>query len=94
MPGFTSCFGSRVGSSHISYFYFIAYIPVVLLVQALPISVLGIGVRDLTFVYLFSSLTPEKDELIAAALLTLFVRVVNGIVCIVIGDVAHKRLRR
>ncbi len=38
----------------VAYFYFIAFVPLIMIMEALPISIFGIGVRDYGYVFFFT----------------------------------------
>jgi len=45
---------SRALGADIPFYYFSAFVPIITLMEALPISIYGIGVRDYGYVYFFS----------------------------------------
>jgi uncharacterized protein (TIRG00374 family) len=45
---------SKALGADISFYYFSAFVPIITLMEALPISIYGIGVRDYGYVYFFS----------------------------------------
>lgn len=45
---------SRALGANIPFYYFSAFVPIITLMEALPISIYGIGVRDYGYVYFFS----------------------------------------
>lgn len=40
--------------AEVPYFYFIAFVPLIMIMEALPISIFGIGVRDYGYVFFFT----------------------------------------
>jgi uncharacterized protein (TIRG00374 family) len=59
--------------------YFMLFTPIVALVQLLPISLSGLGVREGTFQVLFTSVGVEAHDAVALSLLFYVVRVVTGL---------------
>lgn len=45
---------SKALGADIAFYYFSAFVPIITLMEALPISIYGIGVRDYGYVYFFS----------------------------------------
>ena len=56
---------------HVPFIYFCAFIPLITLIEAVPISIYGIGIRDLGYVYFFGKVGMTEVETRALALLYL-----------------------
>ncbi|MFC1461595.1 lysylphosphatidylglycerol synthase transmembrane domain-containing protein [Verrucomicrobiota bacterium] len=70
--------------------FFLAFVPIVAACNALPISFLGIGVRDVSFLYLMRTVGGDDERAIATTMLVLLVRVVSSIILLVLGHMAEK----
>lgn len=70
---------SRALGLDIDIRYFMLFTPIVALVQLLPISLSGLGVREGTFQVLFTSVGVEAHDAVALSLLFYVVRVVMGL---------------
>ena len=46
----------------VPYFYFIAFVPLIMIMEALPISIFGIGVRDYGYVFFFTQVGMSDIE--------------------------------
>ncbi len=46
----------------VAYFYFIAFVPLIMIMEALPISIFGIGVRDYGYVFFFTQVGMSDIE--------------------------------
>ena len=57
----------------VPFLYFMIFIPVVFFVDALPISVLGVGSRDYALIYLFGLLNMTKEAMVSVSLLILLI---------------------
>ncbi len=64
----------------ISYFYFLAFVPLITLLEALPISIYGIGIRDAGYVFFFSWAGMGNLQTRSLALLFLAVTVVYALI--------------
>lgn len=58
--------------------YFIIFVPIVSAVSTLPISIGGLGLRDVTTVYFFSKIGIEKSAAFSMSLIAFFFMVVIG----------------
>lgn len=61
--------GSLALNQHIDAAYFFIFVPVIILLAVLPISVAGIGVREGAFVYFFSQVGMSASEAFTLSLL-------------------------
>lgn len=68
---------------------FPAFVPIVAACTLLPISVLGIGVRDFSFLYLMRTVGANDERVIATTMLVLFVRLVLALSLIVYRHIAE-----
>lgn len=59
---------------HVSFLYFILFIPIATIVTLIPISIAGIGVRDCTMIYLFSLIGVPKFQIFALSILSYLCR--------------------
>jgi uncharacterized protein (TIRG00374 family) len=66
---------SRSIGTDTGFFYFIAFVPLITLMEALPISIYGIGVRDYGYVFFFSQAGMGDVETRTLALLFMAVAV-------------------
>ena len=48
--------------AEVAYFYFIAFVPLIMIMEALPISIFGIGVRDYGYVFFFTQVGMSDIE--------------------------------
>ena len=53
---------SRSLGAEVPYFYFIAFVPLIMIMEALPISIFGIGVRDYGYVFFFTQVGMSDIE--------------------------------
>lgn len=60
--------------------YFALFIPMVALIQLLPISFSGLGVREVTFQILFGMVGVDNAQAVAMSLMYYIVRVVGGLI--------------
>jgi glycosyltransferase 2 family protein len=60
--------------------YFVAFVPLITLIEALPVSIYGIGVRDLSYVYFFSKVGMTDFQTRALALLYLGLTLIYSLV--------------
>ena len=71
----------------ISFFYFSAFVPLISLMEALPISIYGVGVRDIGYVFFFGSVGMGDLQTRSLAVLFLMMAIVyslfGGIVLLV-----------
>jgi len=56
----------------VSLFYFFVFVPLIILITFLPITVAGIGTRELACIYFFSKIGIEKEVSLAISLFNLF----------------------
>jgi len=59
---------SRFLGLEVSYAYFVLFVPIIAIFEALPISVYGIGVRDSAYVFFFSLAGMQSEHALALAL--------------------------
>jgi len=52
---------SSIGAA-VPYYYFISFVPIILVMEAVPISIFGIGVRDYGYVFFFSQVGMSDIE--------------------------------
>ena len=57
------------------YYIYILFVPIVALVEALPISIYGFGIRDSAYVYLFSLVAVPAEQALALSLVFLITNV-------------------
>lgn len=63
--------------ARVSFFYFSAFVPLITLLEALPISIFGIGVRDMGYVFFFAR-ADLMNQAQAASLALLFLATTVG----------------
>ncbi len=66
----------------VPFLYFLLFTPIVTFAEILPISIGGVGVRDISFIFLFSVLNITAESMIAVSLL---IFIFNIIPLVVIG---------
>jgi hypothetical protein len=71
--------GSLALNQHINIIYFFIFVPIIILVALLPLSVGGIGVREGAYVYFFSQVGVSASEAFILSLL-LYVVMMIGII--------------
>lgn len=54
----------------VNYFYFLFFIPAIIMVELIPISVMGLGTREYALILLFSTLGVSKEYAISLSLMT------------------------
>ena len=64
----------------VAYFYFSAFVPLITLMEALPISIYGIGVRDYGYVFFFTQAGMSDIETRTLALFFMAVAVCYSLV--------------
>lgn len=72
-------------------FFFI--VPIVSALNALPVSIFGIGVREVSLLYLMEGLGASQEKLLAASLLVLIARAANSLLIVILGGMAERRWR-
>lgn len=65
---------------HISFFYLITCLSISAIITLIPVSILGIGTRDMTFIALFSCIGLSKELAVAFSTMLLFMFSVNGLI--------------
>lgn len=65
-------------NTSVSFFYFSAFVPLITLMEALPVSLYGVGLRDLGYVFFFSSSRVGMDKAQAGSLALLFLGISIG----------------
>lgn len=65
---------------HISFFYLITCLSISAIITLIPISILGIGTRDMTLIALFSCIGLSKELAVAFSTMLLFMFSVNGLI--------------
>jgi hypothetical protein len=63
----------------ISFFYFSAFVPLISLMEALPISIYGVGVRDIGYVFFFGSVGMGDLQTRSLAVLFLMMAIVYSL---------------
>ena len=58
---------------NISFLYVLSFTPIIILVNLIPISISGIGTRDISMIYFFSLIGISATYAISASLLLLFI---------------------
>lgn len=76
---------------NISFFYYLAILPLATLVGEIPITISGLGTREATMVSLFGLLGIEPAKVFSMALITLFT---GSIVPSVIGGILSFKIRK
>lgn len=61
--------GAAAFGVHLSFVLFLVIVPVIMLINMLPISIAGLGVRELGFVYLFGQVGVPAEVALSLALL-------------------------
>ncbi len=64
----------------VSYFYFLIFIPLIYVLQMIPISISGIGVRENSFVFFFGLVGVSKEIALTLSLLYFSVFLILGII--------------
>lgn len=54
----------------VNYFYFLFFIPAIIMVELIPVSVMGLGTREYALILLFSTLGVSKEYAFSLSLLT------------------------
>lgn len=62
--------GAMAFGVHLPFVLFMVFVPVIILVTLLPISIAGLGVRELGFVYLFGQVGMPAEVALSLSLLT------------------------
>ena len=68
-------FGKAVGMD-VSWWAFILFIPIISVVEVLPLSVMGLGTRDATILFLFSAMGVAHEQMIALSAMMLVLSLV------------------
>ena len=63
--------------ARVSFFYFSAFVPLITLLEALPISIFGIGVRDMGYVFFFARIDLMSQAQAASLALLFFATTVG-----------------
>lgn len=66
--------------ANVPYFYFIAFVPIITIMEALPISIFGLGVRDYGYVYFFTQVGMSDIETRTLAIYFTAIAVVYSLV--------------
>ncbi|MCK4667319.1 flippase-like domain-containing protein [Candidatus Dependentiae bacterium] len=64
----------------VSYFYFLIFIPLIYVIQMIPISISGIGVRENSFVFFFGLVGVPKEIALTLSLLYFSIFLIIGII--------------
>ncbi len=64
----------------VSFYYFLIFIPLIYVLQMLPISISGIGVRENSFVFFLGLVGVEKDSALLLSLLYFSFCIITGII--------------
>lgn len=68
-------------------------IPLVSLIVALPISVLGVGTREINYIFLLSFVNINLNEAVVFSLLILFWRVLSGVPGLILNTYQKRYLK-
>ena len=71
--------------------FFFVFVPIVAACNALPISFLGIGVRDISLLYLMRTVGAGDELVIGSTMLILVIRVLNSIILLALGHGLERR---
>lgn len=66
--------------ANVPYFYFIAFVPIITIMEALPISIFGLGVRDYGYVFFFTQVGMSDIETRTLAIYFTAIAVVYSLV--------------
>jgi glycosyltransferase 2 family protein len=69
----------RIDPAAVTFFELVAVVPVVFLLEALPISINGIGVREGAFVFLLSRVGGTAEQGLALSVLIIVIRYIQGL---------------
>jgi hypothetical protein len=69
---------SRSLGLEIPFLYFCVFVPVISVVEALPISIFGLGVRDASYVFFFGQVGVPRVEALSLAVLYVILSLVYG----------------
>ena len=69
---------SRGLGFEVSYFYFLIFIPLIYVIQMVPISISGIGVRENSFVFFFSLVEVEPAKALTLSLVYFSIFIILG----------------
>lgn len=61
---------------HVSFFYFLLIFPITTLIESMPFSIMGVGTRDLTLIFLFSRLGIGKEHAVSLSMMCLILLLV------------------
>jgi glycosyltransferase 2 family protein len=70
---------SRALSLNIPFLYFCAFIPLISVIEAIPISVFGLGIRDASYVFFFSAAGVAEVDALALAVAYVIVTLVSSL---------------
>ncbi|MFH1608149.1 MAG: lysylphosphatidylglycerol synthase transmembrane domain-containing protein [archaeon] len=68
----TTFFVGRSLGIDISFFYFLAIMPIATLVAQIPITIAGLGTREITLIYLFKLFSIEPTKVFSMSLIAMF----------------------
>lgn len=78
-----------VGGDDLFLSAFFVVVPIVAALNVLPVSFLGIGVRDLSMLYMLGALGAQQETIIAASCLILLVRVISAVAVLLVGQISE-----
>ncbi len=55
----------------VSFFYFLFIFPMAMLIEAMPLSIMGVGTRDLTLIFLFSLVGIDQEHAVSLSMMCL-----------------------
>ncbi|MDP2940309.1 MAG: lysylphosphatidylglycerol synthase transmembrane domain-containing protein [Candidatus Omnitrophota bacterium] len=66
--------------THIDFIYFFIFVPLIFAISIIPISIGGLGVRDGSFIFLFSKVGVSPNISLSISLINFFTLLISGIV--------------
>lgn len=88
---------TRAVRAEVSFLYVVLVVPIIYLLEALPISINGLGVREGAFAFFFTRVGVSLEQAVAAALVVLFFRLLKsaaGGVLFVCGYVEFRGMKK
>jgi len=90
VPAFLLAWGAVGGGFQYTGLFFV-FVPIVAVCQSLPISFMGIGVRDISFLFLMQSVGAREEQVIATTIIILLSRVMSSLFLLLGGWALTKR---
>ena len=71
---------SKTVGLDIDFIYFLVFTPITMIVSMIPITFRGVGLRELSSVYMFSLIGAPPEKIVFVSLLTFLINIVLGII--------------